>query len=66
MGAGIGAPHPSLLYPLFEAWVSPCCSDIGAVLLSTVARSTHGLQVVYVVVWWVVGYDVVDCPVVAL
>ena len=40
-GAGIGAPHPSLLAPLLESWVAPGCSDIGPVLLSTVACSTH-------------------------
>lgn len=66
IGAGIGAPHPSLLYPLFEAWVSPCCSDIGAVLLSSVTCSAHALQVVDVVVGWVVWDDVVDGPVVAV
>jgi hypothetical protein len=66
MGAGIGAPHPSLGRGLFEAWVSPCCSDIGAVLLSTVTCAAHALQVVDVVVWWVGWYYVVDCPVVAL
>jgi len=66
MGAGIGAPHPSLLPRLFEAWVTPCCSDIGAVLLSSVTCSAHALQVVDVVVWWVLWDDVVNCPVVSV
>lgn len=64
--AGMRMPLPvPLPLPLFEPWVSPCGADIGAVLLSSVTCAAHALQVVDVVVWWVLGDDVVDCPVVA-
>ena len=64
MGAGLGW-YPSLPWGLFESWISPCGTDIGAVLLSSVTCSAHALQVVDVVVGWILWDDVVDCPVVA-
>ena len=66
IGAGMDGPHPSLVPRLFEAWVSPCGTDIGSVLLSSITCSAHALQVMDVVVWWIGWDDVVDCPVVAL
>ena len=65
IGVAVRLPLPLLSGVLLEAWVTPCCSDIGAVLLSTVTCSAHALQVVDVVVGWVGWYYVVDCPVVA-
>ena len=51
---------------LFEAWVAPCSTHIGLVLLSTITCAAHALQVMDVVVWWISGNDVVNSPVVAV
>lgn len=49
--------------------VPPICADHVLVLLPTVTAATHGLQVVYAVVWYATGdawwVDVVYCPVAA-
>jgi hypothetical protein len=50
---------------LFPAWVCPADAFECAVLFAPVTFSTHGLQVFYVVVWWITCDYVVYCPVVA-
>ena len=65
-GTRLRIPPRLLSTPLFEARIAPCCSNIGAVLLSTITRPAHTLQIVNVVVWWVGWNDVVDSPIVAI